>query len=107
MIVEKGTLIFRDPIGDSELDGKIYSVSRGSSTHTPHVQSETTGRTYVFTWEELVKIAILAGIDEEPDLDLNPQPCPTCSKMPSSRKGRHAPGRTYVCPSGHEWTVYL
>lgn len=36
--------------------------------HNPQVKSMKTGRTFSLSWEELIAIAINAGIDNEPEL---------------------------------------
>lgn len=65
-ITEKGTLLMRNHIGSAEGEGKSYDLAT-SLNGSPMVQSSVTGRTFHLAWDDIVKLAIEAGIDNEPE----------------------------------------
>lgn len=60
----KSTMILRFAVGTSENDGQRYEVST-SNFHEPIFRSEKTGKYWTIKWEELIAMAIEAGIDSD------------------------------------------
>lgn len=67
-IHEKGTLLMRETVGTATLDdtGIEYELTT-TMGRNPLVTSMKTGRTFDLSWNDLVDIAIDAGIDNEPN----------------------------------------
>ena len=63
-IIEKDVLMMKTFIGSAEMSGKSYELST-SMNGAPMVQSNQTGRWFALTWDDIIKMALEAGIDKE------------------------------------------
>lgn len=60
----KDTLMLRFYVGEAEQKGIEYELCI-TNLHEPHITSSKTGKSWVISWQELIKMAIEAGINEE------------------------------------------
>lgn len=65
-IIEKDALLLRVVVGEcSDDDGNSYEMTT-STDMTPLIKSHQTGRTFHLSWQDIMELAIEAGIDKEP-----------------------------------------
>ena len=62
-IYPKDKLILRMDVGRAENGDKVYEMST-TMNGAPIVRSEQTGKWWIIGWDELIKLAVEAGIDE-------------------------------------------
>ena len=62
-IYTRDTYMFNEHVGEAENANRKYDLVLISSV-TPGVKSKTTGKTFVLRWEEILQLAVDAGIDE-------------------------------------------
>ena len=61
----KKTMFLRNNVGSADGPGGFsYEMSSNFSDHSPIIQSKKTGKWFVLGWEEIVNLAIDAGIDK-------------------------------------------
>lgn len=67
-IHEKGTMFFRKAAGTVEREGVVeYEVTTAIGSGCPIVRSSKTGKWYTLQWDEIVQMAVDAGIDNPDD----------------------------------------
>ena len=69
-IIEKDTMILRKFIGEAEDEGKKYEICVNMNG-SPLIESKQTGKYYSLGWEDILKMAVEAGIDEPREEDAN------------------------------------
>ena len=58
------TLFLRDSIGTIKDDeGREYEATLNFGNKTPIIESKQTGKWFTLSWDDIVRIAITAGID--------------------------------------------
>jgi hypothetical protein len=66
---EKQTMFLRQHVGEaSGPDGKSYEMAVNMGGMTPIIESKQTGKWFTLSWQEILNMAVKAGIDEEGDL---------------------------------------
>lgn len=63
-IHDKSTYFFRIEAGEATLESKSYELSVNASGNTPIVRSNQTGKFFTLTWQDIINMAIDAGIDQ-------------------------------------------
>ena len=64
-LFSKDTLILRFNVGEAEIVGMKYELSFHGSTNEPIVRSKQTGKFWIASWADLVRLAREAGVDKE------------------------------------------
>jgi hypothetical protein len=64
----KKTLFFRRHIGEAEAGKLTYEMATNMSESIPIIQSKQTGKWFTLSWQEIIDLAILAGIDKPEQL---------------------------------------
>ena len=59
----KKTLFFRQNVGSAEADGRSYEMSMNVGGSHPIIQSRQTEKWFTLSWQEIIDMAIEAGID--------------------------------------------
>jgi hypothetical protein len=70
-IYKKDTLFLRVAVGKAtkKTTGIVYQMATIANTGVPVIQSEKTGQWFTLGWDEIISLAINAGIDKIlPDL---------------------------------------
>lgn len=67
-IKPKGTLILREQVGEAEAEnGNSYELTTSVSSGQPIVRSQKTGKWFLLSWQEIIDLAVEAGVDlDEP-----------------------------------------
>lgn len=63
-IHDKKTMLLRFHVGTAEAVKKKYYMALSNAT-TPIIISEQTGKYFSLGWDEIIDLAIIAGIDEQ------------------------------------------
>ena len=61
--IEPNHLLLRKEVATGKVGSMEYTMEI-SSTCEPMVVSKATGKRFVLTWQDIVELAVLAGIDE-------------------------------------------
>jgi hypothetical protein len=61
-IKPENILFLREAMGTANDDGEEYELSINALKGTPIVESKRTGKQWYIEWEELIRMAIAAGI---------------------------------------------
>lgn len=56
--------LLRKEVGSGEMDGMQYQMQL-TARSTPVIESKATGKRFVLDWEDIVRLAQAAGIDEQ------------------------------------------
>lgn len=68
--INKGALFLREHVGTVKDDeGNEYDVALNMGGMSPMVESKQTGQYFSLSWQEIVKMAVEAGIDKEDMFD--------------------------------------
>lgn len=59
-----GSMFFRHHIGTASKGKLTYVLSNGATNGEPLVRSELTGKYFTLTWDDIIQLAVQAGIDE-------------------------------------------
>lgn len=62
-ITDGGPLFLRFHVGDAADGDKKYNLST-MNANNPCVESVTTGRTFILSWQEIIEMAVEKGIDD-------------------------------------------
>lgn len=63
-IHDKRTMFLRIAAGDATADnGTKYELSVSASNNAPIVKSDKTGRWFTLSWQDILELAVEAGID--------------------------------------------
>jgi hypothetical protein len=60
----KETMFFRQHVGEAKSDNLAYEMSFNVSGNAPIVHSKQTGQWWTISWQELLELAVVAGIDK-------------------------------------------
>lgn len=64
---DKDKLFFDIGVGDAEDDeGTQYTLTVSATSFVPRVHCVRTGRTFSLSWQDIIALAKLAGVDKEP-----------------------------------------
>ena len=64
-IEPKGTLCMRQHAGKGEAAGIEYELCTGIASGSPVIRSSKTGKWFFLSWEDILNLAIEAGINDE------------------------------------------
>ena len=62
-IYQKDAMLLRERVGEANSGDKQYEMNLING-HIPSVQSLSTGKTFAISWDDILRIAVDAGIDE-------------------------------------------
>lgn len=57
-------MFFREGIGEAKAGKLTYEMACGLPTCTPIIRSGKSGRWFALSWQDLIELAVQAGIDE-------------------------------------------
>lgn len=57
-------MALRMHVGTAESDGVAYEMSVDAGLRTPIVRSKQTGKWFTLSWNEIVNMAVAAGVDK-------------------------------------------
>ncbi len=59
------TLFFRIDVGTAkDPNGSVFEITAHTADKTPIVRSEKTGRWFTLSWEDIINLALEAGIEK-------------------------------------------
>lgn len=61
--IENGALLLRKEIGTGHMGGKEY-LMQTTATGNPIIESKATGKRFMLEWQDILNLAIDAGVDE-------------------------------------------
>ncbi len=61
---EKSTLFFRQYVGDAKSGKLQYEMATNMGGSTPIIESKQTGKWFTVSWQELIDLAVKAGVDK-------------------------------------------
>lgn len=64
-IYKSMSLFFRQHVGEAKRENSNYELSMVINDQTPLVCSKQTGKYFSISWQEIIELAIEAGIDKE------------------------------------------
>lgn len=64
-IHDKSVLFFRQHVGEATSDDIGYEMSVNVGGLTPIVLSKKTGKWFTLGWEDIINLAVVAGINQE------------------------------------------
>lgn len=66
-ILPSRTLLFRQHVGEANLGDDSYEMTASVSDFSPIVRSNQTGKWFTLGWEDILRLAIAAGVDSPED----------------------------------------
>lgn len=63
-LIPASTLLMRVNVGSATLGDNTYEMTTSVNNSAPIIRSEQTGKYYCLDWESILRVAVLAGIDE-------------------------------------------
>lgn len=63
-IIGSGTMILRNAVGEAKTDSGLKYEICSNMNASPLIRSEQTGKSFSLSWDDVLKLAIEAGIDE-------------------------------------------
>ena len=61
----KRTMFLRCHVGDARSGNTAYEMSTNASCMNPIIQSKQTGKWFTLSWQDIIELAVEAGIDAE------------------------------------------
>jgi hypothetical protein len=58
------SLFLRMRVGETGSGDTVYELTVSASDHSPIIMSKTTGKWFTLSWQDLVGMAVEAGIDD-------------------------------------------
>ena len=67
------TMILRAAVGKAEGDKNVFELSTGIGNGSPIVRCEETGKWFLLSWQDIINLAVDAGITKEDEDDVSGQ----------------------------------
>jgi len=64
MLYAPETLFLRNDVGTASGNGQTYEMTTNFGNMAPIIRSRQTGKWFVLPWQEIIELAVKAGIDD-------------------------------------------